>query len=112
MRVTRGQANVARTAHVTAWVRTIGRLTAGGDAANGDHLAERFLLPYQRGLSRVPNVTRWLIEKLLPGAFGYFNARTQYFDAVLLQEIDSGLEQLVILCAGFDSRPLRFGAQL
>jgi methyltransferase (TIGR00027 family) len=112
MPVTRGKVNVARTGHFTAWVRTLGRLTAGGDAANADYLAERFLLPYQRGLCRVPNVARWLIEKMLPGAFGSFNARTQYFDAVLLQEIASGLEQLVILGAGFDSRPLRFGAQL
>jgi methyltransferase (TIGR00027 family) len=113
MRPARAKANVAKTAHLTAWVRALGRLTAGENAANGDHLADRFLLPYQHGLNRVPNIARWLIERALPGAFGYFNARTQYFDAVLLQEADSGrLEQLVILGAGFDSRPFRFAAQL
>jgi methyltransferase (TIGR00027 family) len=109
---TRAKTNVAKTAHLTAWVRTLGRLTAGESAANADYLAERFLLPYQRTLTRVPNVTRWLIERILPGAFGYFNARTQYFDAVLLQESHQGLEQLVILGAGFDSRPFRFAEQL
>ena len=108
---TRAKANVARTAHLTAWVRTLGRLTSGA-SANADDLAARFLLPYQRALNRVPNVARWLIERILPGAFGYFNARTQYFDAVLLQELHLGLEQLVILGAGFDSRPFRFAAQL
>jgi methyltransferase (TIGR00027 family) len=112
MRVTRAQANVARTAHLTAWVRALGRLTSGGDAANADDLAERFLLPFQRRLTRVPNVALWLIERTLPGAFGYFNARTQYFDGVLRQEARAGLEQLVILGAGFDSRPLRFAAEL
>ena len=108
---TRAKTNVARTAHLTAWVRTLGRLTAGDDA-NADYLAERFLLSYQRMLNRVPNVARRLLEGGLPGAFGYFNARTQYFDAVLVQEAQLGLDQLVILGAGFDSRSFRFAAQL
>jgi methyltransferase (TIGR00027 family) len=101
------KANVARTAHLTAWARALGRLTAG-EAANGDYLAERGLLPYQRALNRAPKLARWLLERGLPGAFGYFNARTQYFDDVLRQEARAGLEQVVILGAGFDSRSLRF----
>jgi len=101
------KANVARTAHLTAWARALGRLTAG-EAANGDYLAGRVLLPYQRALNRVPKLARWLLERGLPGAFGYFNARTQYFDEVLLEEARAGLEQVVILGAGFDSRSLRF----
>jgi methyltransferase (TIGR00027 family) len=48
-----------------------------------------------------------LLERGLPGAFGYFNARTQYFDEVLLREARAGLDQVVILGAGFDSRSLR-----
>jgi methyltransferase (TIGR00027 family) len=105
------KANVARTAHLTAWARALGRLTAG-EAANGDYLAGRALLPYQRALNRVPKLARWLLEHGLPGAFGYFNARTQYFDEVLLQEARAGLEQVVILGAGFDSRSLRFADAL
>jgi methyltransferase (TIGR00027 family) len=105
--VTVAKANVARTAHLTAWARALGRLTAG-DAANGDYLAGRVLLPYQRALNRSPKLARWLLERGLPGAFGYFNARTQYFDEVLLQEVRAGLEQVVILGAGFDSRSFRF----
>jgi len=107
MSLTRAKANVARTAHLTAWARALGRLTAG-EAANGDHLAAAALLPYQRALNRVPGFARWLLERGLPGAFGYFNARTRYFDDVLLQETREGLEQVVILGAGFDSRSLRF----
>ena len=107
MSLERAKANVARTAHLTAWVRALGRLTAG-EAANGDYLAGRALLPYQRALNRAPKLARWLLERGLPGAFGYFNARTQYFDEVLLQEARAGLEQVVILGAGFDSRSLRF----
>src|SRR4249919_1578060 len=107
MSLTRAKANVARTAHLTAWARALGRLTAG-DAANGDYLAGRVLLPYQRALNRAPKLARWLLERGLPGAFGYFNARTRYFDDVLLEEARAGLDQIVILGAGFDSRSLRF----
>jgi hypothetical protein len=72
-------------------------------------MAEHALLPYQRTLNRAPKLARRLLERGLPGAFGYFNARTQYFDEVLLQETRAGLQQVVILGAGFDSRSLRFG---
>ena len=111
MSLSGAKANVARTAHLTAWARALGRLTAG-EAANGDYMAARALLPYQRTLNRAPKLARWLLERGLPGAFGYFNARTQYFDEVLLQEARAGLEQVVILGAGFDSRSLRFSDAL
>jgi len=105
--LSRAKANVARTAHLTAWARALGRLSAG-DVANADYLAARVLLPYQAALVRVPRLARWLLERGLPGALGYFNARTRYFDDVLLEETRVGVDQLVILGAGFDSRPIRF----
>src|SRR5215472_8439744 len=111
MSLTRAKANVARTAHLTAWARALGRLTAG-DVANGDYLAGRVLRPHQASLIRVPRLCRWLFERGLPGALGYFNARTRYFDDVLLEEARAGLEQLVILGAGFDSRSIRFSDTL
>jgi methyltransferase (TIGR00027 family) len=107
MSLTGAKANVARTAHLTAWARALGRLTAG-DVANGDYLAERALLPYQAALIRAPRLCRWLLDRGLPGAIGYFNARTRSFDDVLLEEARFGLEQLVIPGAGFDSRSMRF----
>ena len=70
------------------------------------------LLPYQRFLNRTPKLARSFLDRGLPGAFGYFNARTQYFDDVLLQEARVGIEQLVILGAGFDSRSMRFAEAL
>lgn len=107
----RTRANISGTAHLTAGMRTLGRLT-DGDAANADYLAERFLLRDQRSWTWAPRLSRFLIDRLVPGAFGYFNARTRYFDDVLLQEAARGLDQLVVLGAGFDSRSLRFASQL
>jgi methyltransferase (TIGR00027 family) len=107
----RAKENVAGTAYFTAWARALGRRIAGDDA-NADDLAERVLLPWQRALAAWPRLPVWLLERGLPGAVGYFNARTQYFDAVLLREAARGLQQVVILGAGFDSRSLRFATRL
>jgi methyltransferase (TIGR00027 family) len=104
--------NVARTAHLTAWMRTLGRASAGADAANGDYLAERCMLPMQRRSMVAPRLSRFIVERAMPGALGYFNARTRYFDEMLTRELASGLDQLVLLGAGFDSRPFRFAHQL
>ena len=107
----RTRANISSTAHLTAGMRTLGRLT-DGDAANADYLADRFLLLEQRTWMWAPRISRFFAERMVPGAFGYFNARTRYFDDVLLAEAARGLDQLVVLGAGFDSRSLRFASQL
>ena len=66
---TRAKRNVAGTAYLTAWARALGRRIAG-DAANGDQLAERVLLPSQRALAVFPRLAVWLLERGLPGAVG------------------------------------------
>ncbi len=47
-------------------------------------------------------------EKRGPGVEGYLVARTRYIDDYLQACLDDGIEQLVILGAGFDSRAYRF----
>ena len=107
----RTRATISSTAHLTAGMRTLGRLT-DGEAANADYLAPLFLLRDQRSWTWAPRLSRFLCERLTPGAFGYFNARTRYFDEVLIEEASKGLDQLVVLGAGFDSRSVRFAQQL
>jgi len=43
-----------------------------------------------------------------PGVNGFLMARERYIDDVLKKFLDEGLRQLVILGAGYDSRPYRF----
>lgn len=43
-----------------------------------------------------------------PGVTGFLVARERYIDDVLQGFLDEGLQQLVILGAGYDSRPYRF----
>ena len=47
-------------------------------------------------------------ERRGPGVLGYLVARERYIDDVLQASLEAGLQQLVILGAGFDSRAYRF----
>ncbi len=46
-------------------------------------------------------------EKRIPGTLGTFLCRTRYIDDVLRESLSDGLDQVVILGAGFDSRAYR-----
>jgi methyltransferase (TIGR00027 family) len=48
-----------------------------------------------------------LRERLMPGSLGAILCRTRYIDDVLKRSLEEGIEQLVILGAGFDSRAYR-----
>ena len=50
----------------------------------------------------------WVMERLFLGHNYYVVARTRYIDDYLSECIAQGIEQLVIMGAGFDSRPYRF----
>jgi len=80
-----------------------------------DPLAERFLGTKYRMLlwgRPLRDAVEGLIERRFAGHHYYVIARTRYFDDVLQQRLAAGAEQLVILGAGYDSRPYRFADQL
>jgi methyltransferase (TIGR00027 family) len=80
-----------------------------------DPLAQRFLdgvyqlllvaRPLRAGVERI-------IEHLFPGHHNYVLVRTRYLDDFLSAQLASGFDQLVILGAGYDSRPYRFADRL
>jgi methyltransferase (TIGR00027 family) len=49
-------------------------------------------------------------EKRGPGMYGFLVARCRYIDDILQKQLSNGIQQLVILGAGLDSRPYRFEA--
>jgi len=53
-------------------------------------------------------IALWKADKTAPGAVGCIVSRTRYIDKYLLKCINEGIEQLIILGAGYDSRPYRF----
>lgn len=79
-----------------------------------DRLANRFLsLKYQLLTSIRP---QRLLERIMhlaaPGSYCFAIVRTRHFDEILLSQIRSGIEQVVLLGAGYDSRAFRFREQL
>ena len=79
-----------------------------------DKLAKYFISLRERILTAVlpQPVIRWVLERAAPGSYGFAIARTRCFDDALLAEAANGIQQVVILGAGYDSRALRFAREL
>jgi methyltransferase (TIGR00027 family) len=79
-----------------------------------DDLAKIFLSQKHRLLAALGSqaMIKRFMEIVAPGSYGFTIARTRYFDDVLLQEARAGIQQLVLLGAGYDSRPFRFSDSL
>ena len=80
-----------------------------------DPLAERFLGAKYRMLlwgSPFRDLVERLIERRFAGHHYYVIARTRYFDDFVQDRLARGAEQLVVLGAGYDSRPYRFADRL
>jgi methyltransferase (TIGR00027 family) len=103
------------TAEQMALSRAIETRKPGAERICSDLLAERFLGAKYRMLlwgRPLRDAVEALIEQRFAGHHYYVIARTRYFDDLLLQRLSGGAEQLVILGAGYDSRPYRFADQL
>ncbi len=57
-------------------------------------------------------LTRGLCERLHPGVYGLVVSRTHHIDSILRCCLRDGIRQLVILGAGYDTRPYRFADAL
>ncbi len=76
-----------------------------------DPLAKDFVPTKFRiiGKSRLlAKIALWGVERLVPGMVGLIVGRTRYIDDYLKVRIEEGIEQMVILGAGYDSRAYRF----
>ena len=76
-----------------------------------DPYAIHFISRRYRVIRRIPLLSRYLRrrrDRILPGMFGALVARTRLFDDRLQSAIEGGIEQLVILGAGYDTRAYRF----
>ncbi len=81
--------------------------------AGPDYLAELFLTEEQKAPLRDPAARDWVMKnKVTPGAYEFMIARTAFFDHVVLEALGKHLPQLVLLGAGYDSRPYRFSDRL
>ena len=105
------------TAEAFASLRAAGSSVRDEKVRNPDHLASRFIVlgPRLTTLVKVPALrplARRMAERVSPGAYYYELARVKHIDRLLSEELDSGISQLVILGAGFDTRAYRFADRL
>jgi methyltransferase (TIGR00027 family) len=108
--------DAASTAEGAALLRAAGTHEPDPRVRNPDWMAARFVdwglrLP---ALVKVPGLRRLVprfVESQVPGAYYFETARTHHLDALVRQAAD-GLAQLVLLGAGYDSRPYRMADEL
>jgi methyltransferase (TIGR00027 family) len=106
----------SRTAEYVALFRALETVRPHGERLFSDPLASAFLTrPLRAGvaLAGVPGIGRLvpgLIDRRWPGPRPSAVARTRVIDDALESALTSGLDQLVLLGAGYDSRPYRLRA--
>lgn len=92
-------------------MRAAGALERDESVRCPDHLAASFLGGFNATTLARYRLTRplylWRLNSLIPGAYAYELARCRLIDEVVLAELDSGLDELILLGAGLDSRPYR-----
>ncbi|MBI2855689.1 MAG: SAM-dependent methyltransferase [Chloroflexi bacterium] len=99
------------TAEGVAALRAAGAREKDERVRNPDYLAVKFLGLKFYLLSQFPPLVEMVlrsVQKRLPGAYYFHIARTKHIDSVLKERLEEGIDQLVILGAGYDSRPYQF----
>jgi methyltransferase (TIGR00027 family) len=103
------------TAEAVTLARAVEHLRPPGERIVDDPYAELFL-----GAAGRAAVLAWkingpatrLLKRLDPGGMAYVACRHRYLDDQLLGALDEGVEQVVLLGAGYDTRAYRFANEL
>jgi methyltransferase (TIGR00027 family) len=105
-----GAIQPSEAARGAALVRALASVDERAEIKGGDFLAEIFLAEDRRGSLNDKVIKDWLIKNYLPyGVYAYSIARTAFFDRIVKQSLLDNIPQIVLLGAGYDSRPYRFG---
>ena len=108
----------SKTAVYVAAARAVGSKDPDPQRRNPDYLAMKFLGPRERAL--LPDMKLDALDLDFDSAMkevgdyivAVLTYRTKAFDAALLDAVQDGAKQVVVLGAGFDSRAYRFQSQL
>jgi methyltransferase (TIGR00027 family) len=98
------------TAMATAFMRALAVYDPRKEIRGNDYLAEIFLEERQKKPLKDPAMRAWVMKnKIAPGAYEFMIARTAFFDRIVEKALKENIDQVVLLGAGYDSRPYRFG---
>jgi methyltransferase (TIGR00027 family) len=95
-----------------AFARALTALDPDPEVRCPDHLAHELLRPEMRAALARPEAIREQLNARFPGSYPFHIARTKHTDALLSRELEQGVEQVVILGAGLDTRVFRFADRL
>ena len=103
-----------QSAETVAALRAVAGTELGLATPCRDLFAKHFLSMKSRMLLALTpqRILRTLIERAAPGSYCFTIARTRHFDEALLAGVRDGVQQVVILGAGYDSRAFRFEDEL
>ena len=110
------EGRASRTAEYMALFRALESTLAADRRLFEDRFATAFVAPRFRvvvGLSRIPLIgalVRAYIDRRWPGARTSAVARTRFIDDAVEAALSAGIQQVVILGAGFDARAYRIAA--
>jgi methyltransferase (TIGR00027 family) len=97
------------TAMTVAFCRALAAAEERGELRGPDDLAILFLGSEAKTLLATAQTKRWAIDNLVTSRlYGYFLARTAYFDDVFADHLRQGIAQVVLLGAGYDTRAIRY----
>jgi methyltransferase (TIGR00027 family) len=104
------------TAEGAASLRAAGALEPDPAVRCPDEMAGRFLGGLNGTTLAKRRLTRPLyllrVNRLIPGAYAYEIGRCKFIDEIVRAEAGVGLDELVLLGAGLDSRPYRLAEEL
>ncbi len=102
----------SRTAKWTCVTRAASSLESDGPYRSDDGIA-LLIVPALLGfMLRIPLARRFYARVMAPkGIYEYTIARTRYIDAIFTEALAEGVDQVLILGAGFDTRALRFQSE-
>lgn len=104
------------TAEAVCALRAMGALESDPAVRCPDQMAAGFLGGFNATTLAKYRATRALmlaaIRRRIPGAYTYEIGRTKFIDEVVLDAVATGLDELILLGAGLDSRPYRLASQL
>ena len=104
------------TAEGAASLRAAGALEPDSAVRCPDDMAAGFLGGFNATTLAKHRLTRPLylrrVNQILPGAYPFEIARCKFIDEITLSEVGAGVDEVVLLGAGLDSRPYRLADRL
>ncbi len=101
----------SKTAFYNALHRALAYKMVNNETLGKDNLAKIFLPGYYRFFLNFTNIqksTKRKLDNAFPGLNAYVTARTAFFDQLFTDALIENIPQIIILGAGYDSRPYRY----